>query len=306
MTDLVPFDYAQIDQSAAAAVRASARRLHDLERRTVTATIEIGRELLAVKELLGHGHFLPWLHAEFGWSDRTARNFMNVALQFGDKSETVSDLGAKVLYLLAAPSTPDDVRTAVVQRAEQGEPITTETVRVAIAKVNASAGPDQQEDAPPQKARAPRGTYKAIEEIAASMHKPTKASEPVTVRLPGEPLSDLPHDVVDRVTGEVVASYPGVVDEPSIDADPGEQVEQDDADDIEYGGIQFMEAASALVGIKDLHTLEDIDGVVYLFTKASYAPWYPELREHLPAIVAMLHCIVREVDQRLAEEDMAA
>ena len=45
-----------------------------------------------MKNALPHGRFGPWLKAEFGWTERTAQNFMNVAGQFGSKTEMISDL----------------------------------------------------------------------------------------------------------------------------------------------------------------------------------------------------------------------
>jgi len=39
--------------------------------------IEIGRELIEAKKGVPHGRWLPWLEDEFGWSDRTARNYTN-------------------------------------------------------------------------------------------------------------------------------------------------------------------------------------------------------------------------------------
>lgn len=55
--------------------------------------------------------FLPWIEAEFEMSE-TANNMMRVATVYGDKSQTVWDLNATALYELAAPSTPESVRTA--------------------------------------------------------------------------------------------------------------------------------------------------------------------------------------------------
>src|ERR1700704_5161966 len=53
--------------------------------------IEIGRRLSAAKGIAGHGGWLPWLEREFGWSDDTAINYMNVAA-LDTKSRTVRDL----------------------------------------------------------------------------------------------------------------------------------------------------------------------------------------------------------------------
>jgi hypothetical protein len=88
-------------------------------KRTAEDVIAIGQDLLAVKEELEHGQFQDWLKAEFDMSYPTANNFMNVAKRFGtdEKSLKFRDLSISVLYLLAAPSTPD----IVVERVLSGE-----------------------------------------------------------------------------------------------------------------------------------------------------------------------------------------
>ena len=65
--------------------------------------VEIGRELIAVKEAIGHGNFTPWLNEQFGWTERTARNYMSVAEQFASKRKCVSGLPLATVYKLAAP-----------------------------------------------------------------------------------------------------------------------------------------------------------------------------------------------------------
>lgn len=92
-------------------------------RRTAEAIFEIGRELIAVKERLGHGRFGDWLQAEFEMAERTAQNFMAVATRF-PKSATVADFSPKVLYELAAPSTPDEVVEKATEKAAAGEKVT--------------------------------------------------------------------------------------------------------------------------------------------------------------------------------------
>lgn len=119
MTDMVPFDYARLPAEHAGEVRAAAERIKVRLKRTAEDIIEIGRDLIAMKERLAHGQFLPWIEAEFGMTDRTARNFMAVAERFGSKSETVSDFSPKALYLLA--SAPADVVQEVETRAAAGE-----------------------------------------------------------------------------------------------------------------------------------------------------------------------------------------
>src|SRR5947208_15313192 len=83
------------------------------------------RVTLAVKEALEHGHFGPWLKAEFGWGERTAQNFMSVAERF--KFAKIADLPIQpsAAYYLAAPSVPDEARQQAIERAEAGEEINT-------------------------------------------------------------------------------------------------------------------------------------------------------------------------------------
>jgi hypothetical protein len=51
-------------------------------KKSVEDIMESGNDLLAVKEALPDGQFLPWLRAEFGYGERSAQNFMSVAEQF--------------------------------------------------------------------------------------------------------------------------------------------------------------------------------------------------------------------------------
>ena len=48
---------------------------------------------------------------------------MNVAEQFGDKSNKLLLLNASALYALSAPSTPETVRTEIIERVESGEKV---------------------------------------------------------------------------------------------------------------------------------------------------------------------------------------
>jgi septal ring factor EnvC (AmiA/AmiB activator) len=52
-----------------------------------------------------------------------------VAERFGDKFDSVSNLSLTALYELAAPSTPEEVRTEVAERVAAGESVTTAEVK---------------------------------------------------------------------------------------------------------------------------------------------------------------------------------
>ena len=118
-TDIALYQTLAPDQ-AALAMRAEER----IKARTVATVIENGRDLLEVKKALGHGLFTQWLAQTFPFTARTAQRWMNAAEQYGAKSDLGSLLNSKVLQLLAAPSTPEDVREEIEARATAGEKIT--------------------------------------------------------------------------------------------------------------------------------------------------------------------------------------
>ena len=130
MNDLtqIGFDYAALPVDAALTARAAAERIKLRLKRTVEDIIEIGRELTAVKDELPHGQFLPWIAAEFEMSEDTATNFMNVCSRFGEIPK-FSEFKPSVLYLLAAPKTPETVVAKAVTKAESGEKVTVADVK---------------------------------------------------------------------------------------------------------------------------------------------------------------------------------
>jgi hypothetical protein len=86
---------------------------------------EIGQRLVDVRSQLKYGQFNAWLKAEFGWSNRTAYSFINVYETFRDRANLAEvNIATSALYLLAAPSTPSDVREQVIEQAKSGQRVT--------------------------------------------------------------------------------------------------------------------------------------------------------------------------------------
>jgi Protein of unknown function (DUF3102) len=110
----------QTAETDAEFLREAAERIRVMMARDI---IEIGRELIAVKDRVGHGNFLRWLDVEFEMSEPSAVRMMNVAREYGGKSFPVKDLKRSVLYELAAPSTPPEVRDKIERRVLAGENI---------------------------------------------------------------------------------------------------------------------------------------------------------------------------------------
>lgn len=98
--------------------------------RTAADIIDIGRDLIAVKAALGHGHFLRWIEAEFNMTERMAQHFVRVADRFGEaNAKDLSHLSAYALQALAAPSTPDEIVEEVTERASNGEAFTAADIK---------------------------------------------------------------------------------------------------------------------------------------------------------------------------------
>ena len=144
---------------------AHADAIRTLGKQTQHNIIEIGRHLTEARDDVGHGNWLFWLTREFGWSDRTALNFMRV-YQMSLKSEKFSDLNIPVsaLYLLARPSTPAEVREEVIERAEAGEQITVADVKEAVEHAATDQPiPPAETDSPAPAPRKPLREKPAIE-----------------------------------------------------------------------------------------------------------------------------------------------
>lgn len=118
------FNYDQLNNDTAVFVQNQTSEIRSLIKRTGQDIIEIGRRLIEVKEKLQHGQFKQWLEAEFAWDERTARRFMSVPRAF--KTDKLSDLNIapSALYILAAPSTPQQVKDEVLALAQDGTNIT--------------------------------------------------------------------------------------------------------------------------------------------------------------------------------------
>jgi Protein of unknown function (DUF3102) len=125
----------QITKADEEFLREAAARVRQRINRSAEYIIEIGRDLIAVKDRVGHGNFLPWIEREFGMSDDTAARFMNVARNMAAQiPHGGAEFAPAVLYALAAPSTPGEVRTEITDRVTAGEKVTVADVRESKAR----------------------------------------------------------------------------------------------------------------------------------------------------------------------------
>ena len=111
-----------------------------------SAVLETGRLLKEFKDKTVHGDWLPLLK-KLGWSEDTAERFLRAYCVFGDanlpNSANLRNLSQSAVFILAAPSTPKNVRDRIVERA-QSEKVSYTEVRAAV------------NEAKPRTARPPR------------------------------------------------------------------------------------------------------------------------------------------------------
>lgn len=117
------FEYSTLEPETRILVLRNTSEIKTLMQRTCQDIISIGHKLTETKKSLGHGKFINWLKFEFSWSVSTATKFMQVSEQFKFVNFTNLNINASALYLIAAPSTPDEVRSEVLRLASNGENI---------------------------------------------------------------------------------------------------------------------------------------------------------------------------------------
>jgi len=136
------FDYEILELENRSVVQQRTKEIKARLRRAAQDIWEIGQKLVEVRSWLKHGQFEVWLKTEFGWSHRTAYNFINVYETFGKAAKFAEiDIAASALYLLAAPSTPKNIRDQFVQQAIAGDKITYKNVRQTIQEAKPQLPP---------------------------------------------------------------------------------------------------------------------------------------------------------------------
>lgn len=127
------FDYSILQSDQRSIVRQRTEEIKERLKRSAQDIWEIGQKLFEVRSQLAYGNFDNWLKAEFGWSRRTAYNFIKVYEAFPERATVAQvSIAASALYQLSSPSTPHEVRNELIQRAKEGEKITRQDIRLAL------------------------------------------------------------------------------------------------------------------------------------------------------------------------------
>lgn len=119
------FDYAALESETRIVVQQRTGEIKEKIHSSAQATWEIGQKLADVRDRLKPRQFTFWLQAEFRLSRRTAYNYIKVFESFPICANFAQiDIATSALYLLAAPSTPDEARQEALESASHGETIT--------------------------------------------------------------------------------------------------------------------------------------------------------------------------------------
>jgi len=152
VSDNLPAVIPQVPPAAADPVLAEhAHEIRRLGNGVKADLIEMGRRLKDARDRT-RGRWLKWLDTELGWTDKTAQRLINV-YEFSQADifeyDKLSDLNLPVsaIYLLAAPSTPAEARTEIVEAAKAGESISVKRVKTTIVRARGRSTPEARVEA---------------------------------------------------------------------------------------------------------------------------------------------------------------
>lgn len=114
-----------------------AQEIELLQGTAAITIIRIGERLKQAQEKFRYvrasNGFAGWVESRLNFSRRTAYRFIGVYERFGTESvQKLHTFSSETLCLLAEPSTPEDVRAEVIEKADAGERLTLADVRRAV------------------------------------------------------------------------------------------------------------------------------------------------------------------------------
>lgn len=138
------FTYAAMDAETRIVVQQRASEIKTLGRKVADDIFEMGAKFADVRDRLRHnkaGGFEGWIEHE-GFKRRFVYNVIGVYEAFANRANFAQlDVQVSALYLLVAPSTTNEVRQTLIQRAEAGATITYTAAKRAIDQHKPAAPP---------------------------------------------------------------------------------------------------------------------------------------------------------------------
>ncbi len=106
---------------SAAELEEAAQRIKSLRCAATEHAVEIGRELLRIKESLPRGTFVKWVEKACEFKIRTAQDLMKLAREADSNGKLVALMVPSTLRVYLSKTTPPAVRTSILKRLENGE-----------------------------------------------------------------------------------------------------------------------------------------------------------------------------------------
>jgi hypothetical protein len=106
---------------SAAELEEAAQRIKSLRCAATEHAVEIGRELLRIKENLPRGAFVKWVEKACEFKIRTAQDLMKLAREVDSNTKLVALMVPSTLRVYLSKTTPPAVRTSILKRLENGE-----------------------------------------------------------------------------------------------------------------------------------------------------------------------------------------
>ena len=111
MENIINADYQVVQERTPEVIRTEIKTIEaQVYKTTLDGVIQIGTRLQEVKEMLGHGNWLPWCKENLGYSDRQAQRYIEISQEYGKENSgylntTISsDLSISKAYsLLSLP-----------------------------------------------------------------------------------------------------------------------------------------------------------------------------------------------------------
>lgn len=96
-------------------------------------TIEIGKRLIAAKNLVAHGDWSKWLEENFNFTQQYANSFMRCAERFGKMKNVFQFQPSQMLTMLALPEGEEE--KFIAEKTAKGTPVEDMTVKQLRAEV---------------------------------------------------------------------------------------------------------------------------------------------------------------------------
>lgn len=154
------FDYSIVDDDTRRKLISLAGEVLRKKKTGLQAMLEMGESISEAQKLLSkhkEGVFGKWIEEECGITPRTAYNYINAWRKFSN-CESLSQLTAEAMYLLAAPNAPEAAFKKALKSAEIGVKVTE-----AVAKQIIKAVTPPREDTPRNKAEESGSSENSVE-----------------------------------------------------------------------------------------------------------------------------------------------